>query len=67
MERIPIFSARKTEGMRNEDIASKLDIGLGVVTRCLSKFRDNGVEAAIHDNKDISEEEICDMYKKLKI
>ena len=41
----------KSEGMRNEDIASKLDIGLGVITRCLGKFKDNGVEAALHDNK----------------
>lgn len=41
----------KSEGMRNEEIASKLDIGLGVVTRCLSKFKNDGIEAALHDNK----------------
>lgn len=41
----------KSEGMRNEEIASKLDIGLGVVTRCLGKFKADGVEAALHDNK----------------
>ena len=41
----------KSEGMRNEEIAAKLDIGLGVVTRCLSKFKNGGVEAALHDNK----------------
>lgn len=41
----------KSEGMRNEEIAAKLDIGLGVVTRCLSKFRNDGIEAALHDNK----------------
>lgn len=41
----------KSEGMRNDEIAAKLDIGLGVVTRCLSKFKNGGVEAALHDNK----------------
>ena len=41
----------KSEGMRNEEIASKLDIGLGVVTRCLSKFKNDGIEAARHDHK----------------
>lgn len=41
----------KSEGLRNEDIASKLDIGLGVVNRCLSKFKANGVDAALNDNK----------------
>ena len=41
----------KSNGMRNEEIADKLDIGLGVVTRCLSKYKINGVEAALHDNK----------------
>lgn len=41
----------KSEGMRNEEIASNLDIGLGVVTRCLSKFKKDGIEAALHDNK----------------
>ena len=41
----------KSEGMRNEEIASKLDIGLGVVIRCLNKFKADGIEAALHDNK----------------
>ena len=41
----------KSQGMKNEDIADKLDIGLGVVTRCLSKFKKDGVDAALHDRK----------------
>ena len=41
----------KSDGMTNETIADKLDIGIGVVKRCLKKFRDGGVETALHDNK----------------
>ena len=41
----------KSEGASNEAIADKLDIGIGVVKRCLNKFKENGVEAALHDNK----------------
>ena len=41
----------KSEGASNEVIADKLDIGIGVVKRCLNKFKENGVEAALHDNK----------------
>ena len=41
----------KSEGASNKAIADKLDIGIGVVKRCLKKFKDNGVEAALHDNK----------------
>ena len=41
----------KSEGASNETIADKLDIGIGVVKRCLNKFKMNGVEAALHDNK----------------
>ena len=41
----------KSEGTSNEAIADKLDIGIGVVKRCLNKFKENGVEAALHDNK----------------
>lgn len=41
----------KSKGISNEAIANKLDIGIGVVKRCLKKFEDNGVEAALHDNK----------------
>lgn len=42
----------KSEGMRNEDVASKLDIGPDVVTHCLSKFKTDGIDVALHDNKD---------------
>ena len=41
----------KSDGMTNEAIADKLDIGIGVVKRCLKKFEDSGIEAALHDNK----------------
>lgn len=41
----------KSEGISNMDIAGKLDIGIGVVQRCLNKFKDHGVESALHDNK----------------
>ena len=41
----------KSAGITNETIADKLDIGIGVVTRCLKKFRDGGIETALHDNK----------------
>jgi hypothetical protein len=33
------------------DIAGKLDIGIGVVQRCLNKFKYHGVESALHDSK----------------
>lgn len=60
----------KSNGMRNEDIADKLDIGLGIVTRCLGKFKRNGIDAALHDNKgrgrkaDISEDDITWVISK---
>ena len=41
----------KSDGISNEAIANKLDIGIGVVKRCLKKFKENGVDAALHDNK----------------
>lgn len=41
----------KSDGITNEAIADKLDIGIGVVKRCLKKFKDSGMEAALHDNK----------------
>ena len=41
----------KSDGMSNEAIAEKLDIGIGAVKRCLKKFKDNGVEVALHDAK----------------
>lgn len=41
----------KSEGITNEAVADKLDIGIGVVTRCLKKFKDGGIEIALHDNK----------------
>lgn len=41
----------KSEGMSNEVIADKLDIGIGVVKRCLKKFKDFGIETALHDNQ----------------
>ena len=41
----------KSEGISNMDISGKLDIGIGVVQRCLNKFKDHGVESALHDNK----------------
>lgn len=41
----------KSDGASNEAIADKLDIGIGVVKRCLKKFKDSGVETALHDNK----------------
>ena len=41
----------KAEGASNEAIADKLDIGIGVVKRCLNKFKENGVEAALRDSK----------------
>ena len=40
----------KSEGASNEAIADKLDIGIGVVKRCLNKFKENSVEASLHDN-----------------
>ena len=40
----------KSEGASNEAIADKLDIGIGVVKRCLNKSKENGVEASLHDN-----------------
>ena len=33
------------------DIAGKLDIGIGVVQRCLNKFKYHCVESALHDSK----------------
>ena len=41
----------KSEGASNKAIADKLDIGIGVVKRCLNKFKENGVEASLCDNK----------------
>ena len=41
----------KSNGVSDKDTADKLDIGIGVVKRCLNKFKKNGVEAALHDNK----------------
>ena len=41
----------KSAGITNEAIADKFDIGIGVVTRCLKKFRNGGIETALHDNK----------------
>ena len=41
----------KSEGASNEAIADKLDIGISVVKRCLNKFKENGVEASLRDNK----------------
>lgn len=41
----------KSGGMTNGTIADKLDIGIGVVKRCLKKFKDSGMESALHDNK----------------
>lgn len=41
----------KSEGASNEAIADKLDIGIGVVKRCLNQFKENGVEASLRDNK----------------
>jgi len=41
----------KSAGISNMDIAGKLDIGIGVVQRCLNKFKDHGVESALHDSK----------------
>lgn len=41
----------KSDGLTNETIADKLDIGIGVVKRCLKKFRDGGIESALHDNQ----------------
>ena len=41
----------KSEGMTNDAIADKLDIGVGVVKRCLKKFQEGGVECALNDNK----------------
>lgn len=40
----------KSEGASNEAIADKLDIGIGVVKHCLNKFKENSVEASLHDN-----------------
>ncbi len=60
----------KSEGMRNEDIAFRLDIGPGVVTRCLSKFKTDGIDAALHDNKgrgrkaEITDDDITWMISK---
>lgn len=41
----------KSDGFTNETIADKLDIGIGVVKRCLKKFRDGGIEFALHDSQ----------------
>ena len=41
----------KSEGASNKAIADKLDIGISVVKRCLNKFKENGVEASLCDNK----------------
>lgn len=41
----------KAEGASNEAIADKLDIGIGVVKRCLNKFKENGIEAALRNSK----------------
>ncbi len=41
----------KSNGFTNETIADKLDIGIGVVKRCLKKFRDGGIESALHDSQ----------------
>ena len=41
----------KSEGASNKAIADKLDIGISVVKRCLNKFKENGVEASLRDNK----------------
>lgn len=41
----------KADGLSNEEIAQRLDIGIGVVKRCLSKFKTNGVHAALQDEK----------------
>ena len=41
----------KADGLSNEEIARRLDIGIGVVKRCLSKFKANGVHAALQDEK----------------
>ena len=41
----------KSDGATNESIADKLDIGIGVVKRCLKKFKEGGIETALHDNK----------------
>jgi transposase len=41
----------KSEGASNKAIADKLDIGIGVVKRCLNKFKENGVEASLCNNK----------------
>ena len=41
----------KSEGASNKAIADKLDIGIGVVKRCLYKFKENGVEASLCNNK----------------
>ena len=41
----------KSDGFTNEMIADKLDIGIGVVKRCLKKFRDGGIESALHDSQ----------------
>lgn len=41
----------KAVGASNEAIADKLDIGIGVVKRCLNKFKENGIEAALRDSK----------------
>ena len=37
----------KSNGVSDKDTADKLDIGIGVVKRCLNKFKKNGVEAAL--------------------
>ena len=41
----------KSEGASNKAIADKLDIGISMVKRCLNKFKENGVEASLRDNK----------------
>ncbi|MEI3049326.1 MAG: hypothetical protein V8T65_15050 [Roseburia inulinivorans] len=32
-----------------------MDIGIGVVKRCLNKFKENGVEASLCDTKAVEE------------
>lgn len=41
----------KSEGVSKKTIVDKLDIGMGVVKRCLNKFEENGMEAALYDDK----------------
>lgn len=60
----------KSRGMRNEEIANRLEIGLGVVTRCLSKFKKDGLDAALRDkqgrgrNAEITDDDITWVINK---